>query len=65
MSPDLIDWLLAGLSHASYGEMALYFLVASQITMMTSTLYLHRCATHRGVDLHRGTPRRRAARRSQ
>ena len=32
--------------------MALYFLVASQITMMTTTLYLHRSATHRGVDLH-------------
>jgi len=52
MSPELIDWLLTGLSHASYWQMALYFLVASQITMMTTTLYLHRCATHRGADLH-------------
>ena len=52
MSPDLIDWLLNGLSHASYWQMALYFLVVSQVTMMTTTLYLHRSATHRGADLH-------------
>ena len=52
MSAALMDWLLTGLSHASYGQMALYFLVACQVTMMTSTLYLHRSATHRGVDLH-------------
>ncbi|MEO7252491.1 MAG: fatty acid desaturase [Arenimonas sp.] len=32
--------------------MALYFLIASQVTMMSTTLYLHRSATHRGVDLH-------------
>ena len=52
MSPDLFDWLLSGLSQASYWQMALYFLVAAQLTMMSTTLYLHRCATHRGVDLH-------------
>ena len=52
MPPDLIDWLLAGLSQASVWQMVLYFLVVSQITMMTSTIYLHRSATHRGVDLH-------------
>ena len=54
MPPDLIDWLLAGLSQASVWQMVLYFLVVSQITMMTSTIYLHRSATHRGVDLHPG-----------
>ena len=52
MSPHLIDWLLAGLTQASAWQMALYFLVASQLTMMSTTLYLHRSATHRGVDLH-------------
>ena len=52
MFPDFISWLLAGLSQASYWQMALYFLIASQITMMGTTLYLHRSATHRGVDLH-------------
>ena len=52
MSPHLIDWLLAGLTQASAWHLALYFLVASQLTMMSTTLYLHRSATHRGVDLH-------------
>ena len=52
MSPHVIDWLLAGFTQASAWQMALYFLVASQITMMSTTLYLHRSATHRGVDLH-------------
>jgi stearoyl-CoA desaturase (Delta-9 desaturase) len=52
MSPHLIDWLLAGFTQASAWQMALYFLVASQLTMMSTTLYLHRSATHRGVDLH-------------
>ena len=52
MSPHLIDWLLAGVTQASAWQMALYFLVASQLTMMSTTLYLHRSATHRGVDLH-------------
>ncbi len=52
MSPHPIDWLLAGLTQASAWQMALYFLVASQLTMMSTTLYLHRSATHRGVDLH-------------
>jgi stearoyl-CoA desaturase (delta-9 desaturase) len=32
--------------------MALYFLVCAQLTMMTTTIFLHRSATHRGVDLH-------------
>jgi stearoyl-CoA desaturase (delta-9 desaturase) len=52
MSLELTPWLLHGLSQASYGQMALYFLVASQVTMMTTTIYLHRSATHRGADLH-------------
>jgi stearoyl-CoA desaturase (delta-9 desaturase) len=52
MSLELNPWLLHGLSQASYGQMALYFLVASQVTMMTTTIYLHRSATHRGADLH-------------
>ena len=52
MPADLIQWLLRGLSQASYWQMALYFLVVMQVTMMTTTLYLHRSATHRGADLH-------------
>ena len=52
MSPGFVDWALAGVSQASYWQMALVFALAAQLTMMSTTLYLHRSATHRGVDLH-------------
>ncbi len=52
MYPGFVDWALAGISQASYWQMALVFAVAAQLTMMSTTLYLHRSATHRGVDLH-------------
>ena len=48
----LLDWLSHGLTQASYLQMLVYFLVMTQITIFTSTLYLHRCAAHRGVDFH-------------
>ena len=48
----LFDWLTHGLTLASYGEVAVVLLVLCQLTMMSSTLYLHRSATHRGVDFH-------------
>jgi len=48
----LLDWLNAGLTHASLWSIALYLLVITQITIMTTTLYLHRSAAHRGVDFH-------------
>ncbi len=52
MSAELVAWSLHGLSQAAYWQMAVYFIVACQLTMMTTTIYLHRSATHRGVDLH-------------
>jgi stearoyl-CoA desaturase (delta-9 desaturase) len=52
MHPGLIDWALAGFSQLAYWQMALAFVVMGQLTMMSTTLFLHRSATHRGVDLH-------------
>jgi stearoyl-CoA desaturase (delta-9 desaturase) len=52
MSPGFVDWALAGVSQASYWQMLLWFAIAAQLTMMSTTLFLHRSATHRGVDLH-------------
>ncbi len=52
MSFDLFDWLASGFTQASYWQMAVYFLVVTQVTIMTTTLYLHRSAAHRGVDYH-------------
>ena len=47
-----LDWLSRGLTQAAYWQMAVYFLVMVQLTIFTTTLYLHRSATHRGVDFH-------------
>jgi stearoyl-CoA desaturase (Delta-9 desaturase) len=52
MSPELFAWLQSGLTQASYWQMAIYLLVMMQLTMASTTLYLHRCAAHRGVDFH-------------
>ncbi len=52
MPPDFTSFLIAGLSQAAWWQMVLYFAIAGQVTMMGTTLYLHRSATHRGVDLH-------------
>ena len=48
----ILDWLRAGFTQATWWQMALYLIVCAQLTMMSTTLFLHRSATHRGVDLH-------------
>lgn len=52
MPPALFEWFIHGFTQASVGQMAIVLLVVCQLTMMSSTLYLHRSATHRGVDFH-------------
>jgi stearoyl-CoA desaturase (Delta-9 desaturase) len=52
MPTALFEWLTHGFTQASYGQMAFALLLVCQLTMMSSTLYLHRSATHRGVDFH-------------
>jgi stearoyl-CoA desaturase (delta-9 desaturase) len=48
----VLTFLSQGLTNASWVTMLVYTLVMTQITIFTVTLYLHRCQTHRGVDLH-------------
>src|SRR6185437_14496603 len=48
----VLDFLNNGLAHASWGEIAIYMLIVTQLTIFTVTLYLHRSQTHRGVDFH-------------
>ncbi len=48
----VLNFLNEGLTHASWGEIAIYLLIVTQLTIMTVTLYLHRSQTHRGVDFH-------------
>ncbi|GAB3736923.1 fatty acid desaturase [Luteimonas pelagia] len=52
MPTSLIDFLAGGLAQAGLGTLAIYFLVATQLTIFSVTLYLHRSMAHRGVDFH-------------
>ncbi len=52
MPASLLDFLSSGLLQFGWGAMALYLLVATQLTIFAVTLYLHRSQAHRGVDFH-------------
>lgn len=52
MSLSLIDFLAGGLLQASWGELLIYLLVVTQLTIFSVTLYLHRSQAHRSVDFH-------------
>ncbi|MFZ1797576.1 MAG: acyl-CoA desaturase, partial [Dokdonella sp.] len=52
MFDSLVDFLTNGLSHASWPMLVLCFLITSQLTIFSVTLYLHRSQAHRGVDFH-------------
>jgi stearoyl-CoA desaturase (delta-9 desaturase) len=52
MPASLLEFLAGGLFQAGWGTLALYLLVATQLTILSVTLYLHRSQAHRGVDFH-------------
>ncbi len=52
MPASLLDFLAGGLLQASLGTLVIYFLVATQLTIFSVTLYLHRSMAHRSVDFH-------------
>ena len=52
MPASLVDFLASGLLQFGWGQMLVYLLVVTQITIFTVTLYLHRSQAHRGVDFH-------------
>lgn len=52
MSSSILDFLAGGLTQAGWGTLALYLLLATQLTIFSVTLYLHRSLAHRGVDFH-------------
>lgn len=47
-----LNFLTGGLAQASIWQIVVYTLVVTHITILSVTLYLHRCQTHRGLDLH-------------
>ncbi len=52
MPSTFLEFLSHGLLQAGWGTLALYLLVATQLTIFSVTLYLHRSMAHRGVDFH-------------
>ncbi|HEX2596870.1 MAG TPA: fatty acid desaturase [Luteimonas sp.] len=52
MHASLFSFLAGGLLQAGWVSLALYLLVATQLTIFSVTLYLHRSMAHRGVDFH-------------
>ncbi|HET8897799.1 MAG TPA: fatty acid desaturase [Rhodanobacteraceae bacterium] len=48
----IVNFAANGLTGWSWGEMLLYLLVVTQLTIFSVTLYLHRSQAHRGVDFH-------------
>jgi stearoyl-CoA desaturase (delta-9 desaturase) len=52
MPVSFLDFLAGGLLQFGWPAMLLYLLVATQVTIFTVTLYLHRSQAHRGVDFH-------------
>ncbi|CAE6701003.1 hypothetical protein R69658_00472 [Paraburkholderia aspalathi] len=52
MLNSLLDFLAHGLLHFSWWQLVLYTLVATHITIIGVTVYLHRCQAHRALELH-------------
>jgi len=52
MSSYFLDWLVGGFTGASWSTVAIYFLFATQLTIFSVILYLHRSQAHRAVDFH-------------
>jgi len=52
MPASLLDFLAGGLLQFGFWPLALVLLVATQLTIFSVTLYLHRSQAHRGVDFH-------------
>lgn len=52
MNPTLYQWLTEGLFGNDWLMLLITFAVMAQATILSVTLYLHRCQAHRGVDLH-------------
>ncbi len=52
MPASFLEFLAGGLLQFGWGALAIYFLIATQLTIFSVTLYLHRSQAHRAVDFH-------------
>jgi len=48
----ILDFVAGGLTQASWWEITIYTLVMTHITIVSVTIFLHRCQAHRGLDIH-------------
>ncbi len=48
----MLDFLAHGLLRFSWWQIVLFTLVATHVTIISVTIYLHRCQAHRALDLH-------------
>ncbi|KAF1014422.1 MAG: hypothetical protein E5299_00742 [Burkholderia gladioli] len=48
----MLEFLAYGLLHFSWWQIVLFTLVATHLTIIAVTIYLHRCQAHRALDLH-------------
>lgn len=49
----ILNFLQYGLLHASFWEKVIYTLVLTHITILSVTIFLHRCQAHRALELHK------------
>ncbi|MDN7921728.1 DesA family fatty acid desaturase [Burkholderia gladioli] len=52
MLNSVLDFLAHGLLRFSWWQIVLATLVATHVTIVSVTIYLHRCQAHRALDLH-------------
>ncbi len=52
MPESILNFLQTGLLGWTWWQMLLAFIIMNQLTIFSVTIYLHRSAAHRGVDLH-------------
>ena len=48
----VLNFLMHGVTHASWVAKLVYFFIVTQLTIFSVTLYLHRSQAHRGVDFY-------------
>ena len=52
LDASILNFLAAGLVQSGWLGLFAWFLVVTQLTIFSVTLYLHRSQAHRGVDFH-------------
>jgi len=52
MFDTVLSFVSRGLTQGSWGSWIVYMLIATQFTIFSMTLYLHRSQSHRGVEFH-------------